>query len=220
MRKPLLLFLMLALCATPMMTTGAQPPPPCPPGFEGYAQPRLMPGAEGIVLPGGANRVRSAPNTSGEVLGNIPSGDTFITLRGPSCTDGIVWFEVDANGLIGWTAESVDGEYFVQPTGAGRTINIPTPPEVPPAAARLPELILDSSAVHMTFTRGGTLLIAATTEPGVVDMWDVDTGSMFEIGLAPQDAPIIFYEEKLQPDGMGGDTIVTGDIQGRVFIWN
>jgi WD40 repeat protein len=216
MRKLVMWISMIVLTAFPVIGAAQG----CPADFAGFAEPRLTTGGEGVVMPGSPNRVRSAPDTSGSVVGELPAGTRFRVMDGPACSGDIVWWQVEATQVSGWTAESAGGSYFLEPTGDSGSVRLPEVPPVPADAPQLPNVVLDSSAVHITFTGGETLLIAVTTEPGKVDMWDIDQAASFEISMAPQDSPIIYYKENLQPDGQGGDVILTGDIQGRVFFWN
>ncbi|HLU11093.1 MAG TPA: SH3 domain-containing protein [Oceanobacillus sp.] len=82
---------------------------------------RLAPYSPGRVTPGAPNRLRAEPSTSSAILGEIPGGELFYVLSGPTCDDanGIVWWQVDYNGLVGWTAEGQGNTYFVEPAGAG-----------------------------------------------------------------------------------------------------
>ncbi len=76
---------------------------------------RLVVGQQGRVLPDKANRIRNEPG--GDIVGKIPVGESFIVLAGPECTsDGTVWWKVNYNGTLGWTAEGKDGKYWVEQT--------------------------------------------------------------------------------------------------------
>jgi hypothetical protein len=77
--------------------------------------PRLTTGAQGRVTPGPSNRVRSVPSLSGVTLGYIPAGATFTILAGPVCESNFGWWQVNYNGLIGWTAEGQNGIYWLEP---------------------------------------------------------------------------------------------------------
>jgi hypothetical protein len=77
--------------------------------------PRLVVGGKGFVLPGDPNNVRAEPARNAGVVGVIPAGNTFSVLAGPQCSAGVVWWQVDFNGLVGWTAEGQGGTYFVEP---------------------------------------------------------------------------------------------------------
>lgn len=108
----LLCLCLLTLIAAPFFTHSALLQSSCP-------ESRLEIGGQGQVTPGSANRVRSIPSTSGELLGEIPSGARFNVLEGPECADGFLWVRVDYNGLVGWTAEGNSGGYFVDPVTSG-----------------------------------------------------------------------------------------------------
>ncbi|GEM_PF-541615 len=108
----------LVLPANPGPTLTSVPPTPtigsvygqCP----GYMPSRLSVGRYGRVAPGGAaNRLREEPG--GRILGQIPPEGVFRVLGGPRCaSDGMAWWRVDYNGLVGWTAEGQNGEYWLE----------------------------------------------------------------------------------------------------------
>lgn len=101
-------------------TSGAPPATPvCPPADDpGFLPARLSISVQGRVGAGGIpNLVRDQPGSSGNVLSQIPPGDVFTVLDGPRCSllDKIVWWQVNYNGLVGWTAEGKDGDYWLEP---------------------------------------------------------------------------------------------------------
>lgn len=78
--------------------------------------PRLAVGSTVLVVDEVPNRVRSEPNISAEVIGEFSRSDFGTVLSGPTCTQGYAWYEIQMeNGLVGWTVEGEDGEYFLQP---------------------------------------------------------------------------------------------------------
>ena len=83
----------------------------------GLMPPRLVVGQQGRVTPGEPNRMRSNPSTSGQVVGQIPGAGVFNVINGPVCdrAGGFVWWQVDYNGQVGWTAEGQGGEYWTEP---------------------------------------------------------------------------------------------------------
>jgi hypothetical protein len=87
------------------------PPPPCAPS------PRLSVGSTGRVTPGLPNTVRSAPGVYGTYrVGQIPGGGVFSVISGPQCAnDGRWWWQVNYNGLVGWTAEGQNYTYWLEP---------------------------------------------------------------------------------------------------------
>src|SRR6185503_10975683 len=70
------------------------------------------------VTPGIPNNVRANAGSSGQLLGEIPAGAIFRVLAGPSCASGVAWWQVDYNGLVGWTGEGIDGDYWLKPAYA------------------------------------------------------------------------------------------------------
>jgi hypothetical protein len=90
---------------------------------------RLAVGNGGRVTtyPNLPNRVRNSPSFYGYVVGQIPAGGSFAVIGGPQCDAGLLWWQVNYNGLIGWSAEG-DGynTYWLEPAGI-----IPPPPPPP-----------------------------------------------------------------------------------------
>jgi hypothetical protein len=81
-----------------------------------YPPTRLTISIQGRVLPGLPNNVRTSPDSNAALVGEIPGGSVFTVLAGPQCDQqGIVWWQVDFDGLIGWTAEGANGTYFIEP---------------------------------------------------------------------------------------------------------
>lgn len=76
---------------------------------------RLVVGQLGRVTPGSSNNVRAEPSRNADLVGQIPGGSEFTVLEGPRCVDDLVWWQVDFGGLVGWTVEGADGEYWLEP---------------------------------------------------------------------------------------------------------
>ena len=80
----------------------------------------LVAGGEGRVIAGStANRIRSAPDTEAEQLGQIPAGELFDVVDGQQgvCSGGIRWAQVSYDGVTGWTAEGANGQVFLEAVG-------------------------------------------------------------------------------------------------------
>ncbi len=78
--------------------------------------PRLTVGHTGRVTLGGfPNNVRPQPNVNTSLLGQIPPGGVFTIMAGPQCAGGLYWWQVNYNGLIGWTAEGNSSQYWLEP---------------------------------------------------------------------------------------------------------
>ncbi|MBC8100386.1 MAG: SH3 domain-containing protein [Armatimonadetes bacterium] len=82
---------------------------------------RLTINGQARVTPGAPNRVRDAANTNGALVGEIPGSAIFDVLDGPFCDGGLLWWQVDYQGLVGYTAEGNASGYFVEPYSADAT---------------------------------------------------------------------------------------------------
>lgn len=116
------------LCGT---TAAPDPANLCPPANDpDYLPPRLTIGGLARVEEGGLpNLIRDIPGTSGKLLGQIETGTNFTVVDGPRCSlvDKIVWWQVNYNGVIGWTAEGDDGDYWVEPLNPDGSLAVVTP---------------------------------------------------------------------------------------------
>jgi WD40 repeat protein len=85
-----------------------------------YLPSRLAGGMYAEVTPGRPNNVRSEPTTSADIVFTIAAGEVVYVTSAPVCADGYVWWQVGHDGIdqiedFGWTAEGVDGEYWLEP---------------------------------------------------------------------------------------------------------
>lgn len=83
--------------------------------------PQLIIGQQGNVTPGPPNNVRDLPSRDGVLIGEIPGASVFVVLDGPVCDGEIYWWQVDYEGLIGWTAEGKNDTYWVVPIASTPT---------------------------------------------------------------------------------------------------
>jgi|GEM_PF-5662674 len=100
--------------------------------------PQLVIGQQGNVTPGPPNNVRDMPSRDGVLVGEIPGGDVFIVLDGPVCDGELYWWQVDYNGMIGWTAEGKSGAYWVVPIASTPTPTATLTPTATPTATATP----------------------------------------------------------------------------------
>jgi uncharacterized protein YraI len=82
---------------------------------QGLPAPQLTAGGQGQVTPGLPNKVRSEAGSGAAQVGAIPGEGVFQVIGGPTCADGLWWWQVNYNGLMGWTANGDSAEYWVQP---------------------------------------------------------------------------------------------------------
>jgi hypothetical protein len=105
---------------------GYTPPPP-----QCALATRLWIGGYGRVTPGLPNTVRNNAGQFGGTIriGQIPAGGVFTVIGGPQCaSDGRWWWQVNYNGLIGWTGEGQGSTYWVEPSNGNPG---PIPPPAP-----------------------------------------------------------------------------------------
>lgn len=111
-----------------LVSTGRKmPPTPVPmptllPGeqvCQGNYPSNLKTGIRAMVkpVPPLPNRVRSEPNRTSRILGEIDPGEEGEIIDGPVCTEGWVWWKINARDgdLIGWTAEGDGSDYWLIP---------------------------------------------------------------------------------------------------------
>ncbi|MBE2272329.1 MAG: SH3 domain-containing protein [Anaerolinea sp.] len=82
---------------------------------------RLTVGSQARVLPGIPNNVRSTYSTMGALVGILPGGTVFSITNGPQCAEGILWWQIYAGGIVGWTGELQGASYWLEPASLNNT---------------------------------------------------------------------------------------------------
>lgn len=78
---------------------------------EGVRPVGLVVGQEARVAAGTAsNNLRDVPSLDGKRLGKVAGGTVVKVLAGPRCVDDLVWWQIDYEGLVGWTVDRIDGQ--------------------------------------------------------------------------------------------------------------
>jgi hypothetical protein len=67
------------------------------------------------ITPGPANNLRAGPTLGATLLGQIPGSGAVALISGPICADSMTWWQVDYNGLVGWTSEGDASGYWMEP---------------------------------------------------------------------------------------------------------
>jgi hypothetical protein len=82
----------------------------------GFMPSRLTAGGVGRVTLGLPNRLRNQPSMGAGVLTTVPGGGTFAVISGPVCdSSAIAWWQINYNGMVGWTAEGQGNVYWLEP---------------------------------------------------------------------------------------------------------
>ncbi len=140
----------------------------CPADFAGYMIPRISIGNGTAQVQQGTvpNTLRAFPSvddTEGTRLGTIqPNRVIDRVMAGPACNQGFVWWLVEIDGAVGWTAESnqSSNDYFLAPTG-----------DAPVLAQGAVDAIAvgTNPVIGVRYSADGTRLFARTTESGFGD---------------------------------------------------
>ncbi|MCC6613323.1 MAG: hypothetical protein IT320_07575 [Anaerolineae bacterium] len=103
------------------------------------------------------NRIRVGGSYYNAVIGQIPAGATFEVLSGPACDGHSHWWEVNYQGVIGWTVEG-DGAYtyYLEPISS---------PTAPAPACGLPSRLYAGGSGRVT--RTPNLPNTVRTGPGI-----------------------------------------------------
>lgn len=160
-------------------------------GCYGGLAPRLQIGGQGQVTPGLPNTLRSQPYVGYDsvILGQIPAGGVFTVLAGPSCYNGMNWWQVNYNGQIGWTPEGSNyGIYWLQPVSNGGCMTLPSRlsagqsavvlPPLPNALRSQPYLGYDSVVVGQIPAGGIVQVIAGPNCSDGMSWWLVSYGGL------------------------------------------
>jgi hypothetical protein len=75
----------------------------------------LTVGQPALVTPGVPNNLRKSPSKTAEWLGAIQGDTVMSVLAGPTCADGLRWWNVTDGKLTGWMADGSGKDYYVIP---------------------------------------------------------------------------------------------------------
>jgi hypothetical protein len=147
--------------ATPIVCAGALPS-------------RLRVGEKGAVTvdqAGRNNRVRAFPGVGFDLVGLIPAGGVFEVWGKAECAEGYAWWYVNYNGLVGWTPEGDNTDYWLYP--------VPLAPDEQPFV--IPTLAIGQQALIFTQDDGlnfrpipdyNSVILGFVPVGGIVDIID------------------------------------------------
>lgn len=182
MRKIQRLFRLIAGAA--LLLIWAAPAAASPTAAQVCSQPpRLTVGGSGRVttVPDLPNRIRSYPGFGGAVLGQMPAGAPFAVIGGPICQSGILWWQVNYGGLIGWTAEGDGFTYWLEPAFQAPT----QPPPPPPPACVLPNRLTVGGQGRVTPGLPNLLRTAPGTAANSQVIGQIPGGGQFSVLSGP-----------------------------------
>ncbi len=88
-------------------------------------EPRLRVGGSARKVTNSESRVRSQPSTAAVIVGGLLAGEVVAVLDGPIFADGYNWWKIQRGGMIGWTAEGENCQYWLAPYADSSSTNIP-----------------------------------------------------------------------------------------------
>lgn len=103
---------------TPRPTLTPSPTPsPTPLICSGALPPRLVVNGFAVVNSDAASNLREQPARDARRIGQLPGRATVRVIGGPGCdpAGGITWWLVEHDGRIGWAAEGLDEDYYLDP---------------------------------------------------------------------------------------------------------
>lgn len=212
------------LCGTnaaPTSVPGANCPPP---DDAAYLPPRLSIGQQARVTEGGTpNLLRDGPGQSGKLLGQIPPGGVFTVQDGPRCStlNKLIWWQVNYNGTVGWTAEGQAGSYWLEPL-TPQNVTATLPPTVIPSGRITAE---NAPRLGQISSLGGQTGPAAFSPDGKLAVMGLANGSLtiFNAQTGAQVAAL----NNIHPNGVSavtfgaeGRVLATAGMDGSIIVWD
>jgi hypothetical protein len=127
-----------------------------------------------VTAPAGLN-YRDQPSTSGELLGQMNTGQVVSVLEGPVAADDYTWWQLDdGDGNVGWAADG-DGEteWLSPQIGEPQPVN------------RTPRV---GERVVVTMPGSGQLSVRAQPGTNAALIQRVSSGSQYTVEAGPQTA--------------------------------
>lgn len=194
----------------------------CPPPPAGivYPRTRLAPAIEARVTAGAPNNLRTEPNPSAALIGQIPAGATLRVLAGPICdSQGMLWIQAEFSGQVGYTAEVFGTEFYLEPQ--------PPLTELPASRVRIAGANLatvrevaklqGNFGLGLAWSQSDKLTV--TGDAGAQGLW------VYSPALLTQPPRIIksldrFILSRFSAVSTQRDTLLLGADDGSVHIWD
>lgn len=166
--------------------------------------------------------LRDQPGVDAASLAQIPPNAVFRIDVGPQCADGLLWWQVNYDGTIGWVAEGEADTYWIEPV-PGRALPANLTPITVANAASLTEL----SRVEGNFT---AKLVASPVENTVAVLGGVGTDGLwyFDLSQSTDLRPSFYRTDPTTPTQLiaaefspvNANYIALGDVQGNIRVWD
>ncbi len=150
-----------------------------------------------VTAPAGLN-FRDVPATSGQLLGQLGTGQLLDLIDGPIEADGFVWWKVDdGQGNVGWGAEGDNETEWLSPK-----IGEPQPVNRPPAVGE---------RVRVTMDANGQLTVRSLPGTDATLLTRVNPNAEFTVLAGPQQADGYTWYQIRSDDGTVEGWVADGD---------
>jgi hypothetical protein len=189
----------------------------CPPVAEGalpYMRSRVAIGVQARITTSVPNNLRADPGINGAQIGQLGDAAIFDIIGGPACVDGLVWWQIQENGRTGWTAEGLEGIYYLEPLPGARLPG--RQPIKPENANRLQ---------FMAQVQGNFLPQPAWLKTNDILVLPGDVGSeslwLYTADLLHEPPRFVPQDEPLKSLAVfpAGDTAIVGTADGGAHFW-
>lgn len=177
--------------------------------------PRLALGETARTTPELGSNLRSLPDLNAEDIGTIPPSTEFIVVGGPECgAQGNYWWQVEYDGLQGWTVQGQDGLYFVEP------IPQPLPATTNPitslnATQLLPLGEIESNLLGIAaWSADGQMVAIADASTANPAIWLYFVGNLTQVPVLVE----VSFDTTALAFSPDGSLLAIGDPDGNVYL--
>jgi WD40 repeat protein len=192
-----------------------------PPEDIHYMHTRLAVDMQARIAPGLPSSLRAEPESDAALMAEITPGNIFTVIAGPRCDEaGALWWQIDLDGTIGWTAEGRNGDYFIEPL-PGLALPAQRTAITAENAATLVELsrlegnLGPALAISPVDSRGGMRLVVPG-DRGSEGVW------IYDLTLPDLIPTIITDDSRLTSVAFGAEPVIAlfGGAEGSIRLWD
>jgi hypothetical protein len=180
---------------------------------------RLTKGGRANITPGDPNWVHNEPRRDASKIGEIPGGSEVVVVDGPQCDTAssmnywLVRYTTPTGLLIGWTAEGLNGDYWLEPVVGRAEINAANATSLSPLALAQAVTTQHQEGVSTLALSDDATLLATADSTGTIRLWDVTDGTESAIFTHEGGVNVL----ALRPDG---GLLATGGADGNIILWD